>query len=51
MSPRNIPLAAGLAALLWAGAGNYAECAAQQQTTVQFDRAVQWYLRLKGTKA
>ncbi len=51
MIPRYVSLVAGLAALIWAGAGNSAESGAQEQPTVQSDRAVQWHLRLRGTKA
>ena len=51
MAPRNLLLTAGLATLLFAGAGTFAESSGQEQTNIVSDRAVQWYLRLKGTKA
>ena len=50
MTSQNLFLTAGLATLLFAGAGDFAESRSQEET-VPSDRAVQWYLRLKGTKA
>jgi hypothetical protein len=51
MSPRNISLVAGLAALVWVGAGDFTVSGAQEPSAIQPDRPVQWHLCLQGTKA
>jgi len=49
MSRRSISLIVGLVA--FAGAGNFAVSDAEEPSTVQPDRPVQWHLCLQGTKA
>jgi len=50
MTPRNLFLTAGLATVCLMGAGAFMESSGQEAITGPSDR-VEWYVRLKGTKA